>query len=129
MGVRLMFDNNDRVAQEAAATEDDAATGWWFPALNMASDPGGKVNAMLAEFASGGRLEESYTPAEQASNTQVIRQRANRTPSGGNSAATPTLRQRDSESPSSQQSTSPPNFPVPVQGPPGRLMEKSEING
>ena len=64
MGVRLMFDNNDRVAQEAAATEDDAATGWWFPALNMASDPGGKVNAMLAEFASGGRLEESYTPAE-----------------------------------------------------------------
>jgi hypothetical protein len=40
---------------------------------------------------------------------QVIRQRAHRTPSGGNSAATPTTRQRYSESPSSQQSTSPPN--------------------
>ncbi len=58
------------------------------------------------------------------SSYQVIRQRAHRTPSGGNSAATPTPtpRQRDSESPSSQQSTSPPNFPVPVQGPPGLLI-------
>jgi hypothetical protein len=57
---------------------------------------------------------------EHNSSFQVIRQRAHRAPSGGNSAATPTLRQRYSESPSSQQSTSPPNFPVPVQGPPGR---------
>ena len=57
---------------------------------------------------------------------KVTRQRAHRTPSGGNlnSAATPTLRQRDGESPSSQQSTSPPNFPVPVQGPPGLLINK-----
>lgn len=63
MGVRLMFDN-DRVPQEAAATEDDAATAWWFPALNVASDPGAKVASILAEFATSGRLEGSYTPAE-----------------------------------------------------------------
>ena len=58
-----MFDN-DRVPQEAAATEDDAATAWWFPALNVASDPGAKVASILAEFATSGRLEGSYTPAE-----------------------------------------------------------------
>ena len=50
MGVRLMYDT-DRVAQEEDATEANAVTAWWFPALNAARDPGAKVNAILAEFA------------------------------------------------------------------------------
>jgi hypothetical protein len=50
---------------------------------------------------------------EHNSSFQVVRQRAHRTPSGGNSAATPTPRQRYSESPSSQQSTSRPNLCAP----------------
>ena len=58
MGVRLMFDK-DRLAQEGDATEEDAATAWWFPTLNAARDPGAKVNAILAEFASGGALQNA----------------------------------------------------------------------
>jgi len=58
MGVRLMYDT-DRVAQEEDATEADAATAWWFPALNAARDPGAKVNTILAEFATGGTLQNA----------------------------------------------------------------------
>jgi hypothetical protein len=61
---------------------------------------------------------------EHNSSFQVTRpsQRAHRTPSGGNSAATPTRRQRDSESPSSQQSTSPlGKLPSAGSGPSGPL--------
>ena len=58
MGVRLMYDT-DRVAQEEDATEANAATAWWFPALNAARDPGAKVNAILAEFATGGTLQNA----------------------------------------------------------------------
>jgi hypothetical protein len=58
MGVRLMFDK-DRLAQEGDATEEDAATAWWFPTLNAARDPGAKVNAILADFASGGALQNA----------------------------------------------------------------------
>jgi hypothetical protein len=58
MGVLLMYDT-DRVAQEEDATEADAATAWWFPALNAARDPGAKVNAILAEFATGGTLQNA----------------------------------------------------------------------